>query len=397
MPASRLTRPSIAALTVPPGKAEIFAWDADVPGFGVKVSSGGARRYVLQYRPTGERGTKRLTLGAVEALSLDEARREARKLLAQALTGADPHAARAKAKAKPTPALRVVDLVDRYLVDCARRQRESTLYQTTLHLRRHWAPLHDLAADKVKRADVAAQILILAESSGGVSANRSRAALSAMFTWGIGTGIVEHNPVVGSIKATDEQPRHRVLTEAEIRSVWSSCRDDAHGRITRLLLLTAQRRDEVGALSDPEIDIGRALWILPAARSKNRREHHIPLSAPVLEILRETPRVHGRPFLFGERDGGFSGWSRAKAALDARMAKDGNAIPSWTLHDLRRTAATLMADRLGVLPHVVEAILNHTSGHRAGIAGVYNLAAYATEKRAAVDAWAKYLEDLVAV
>lgn len=395
MSSYRLTRQSVAALTVPPGKADAFGWDSEVPGFGVKVSAGGSRRWVLQYRPQGQRAAKRLTIAAVDALSLDDARREARKLLAGAITGNDPHAAKAKAKATPAAALTVGDLATRYLDHCATRQREGTLYQTRLHLTKHWQPLHALAADRVRRADVAAQLATLAGTSGGVSANRSRAALSALYSWAIGSGLVEMNPVVGTLKQAEERPRERVLTDAELHAIWHGCKDDAHGRITKLLMLTAQRREEVGGLSDDEIDYGAAVWTLPAERSKNHRAHDIPLSAPALAILRDAPRVDGRRFLFGERDSGFSGWSRSKLRLGERLTKAKTPVPEWTLHDLRRTAATVMADRLGIAPHVVEAILNHYSGHRGGVAGVYNRAAYATEKRAALNAWGAFVSDLV--
>jgi integrase len=115
---------------------------------------------------------------------------------------------------------------------------------------------------------------------------------------------------------------------------------------------------------------------LPAARTKNRLEHDVPLSPAATVILTGTPRRAGRDLVFGEGVGGFSGWSLAKAALDKRLP-----IKPWRLHDLRRTAATRMGD-LGVLPHVIEAVLNHISGHKAGVAGIYNRATYAAEKRA---------------
>lgn len=390
MPASRLTRQSVAALTVPPGRADTFAWDSDVPGFGVKLSAGGSRRWILQYRPTGHRNAKRITIGAVDALPLDEARREARKLLAKALTGADPHAEKAAAKAQASETVSAV--ADAYLRYCEKHQKPSTFYQTKLHLTKHWAPLRTLPLRKVRRSDVAARLNELRETSGGVSANRSRSALSAMFSWAIGEGLTDLNPVVGTHKPAKEAPRERVLADADLAAIWRACRDDSHGRIVRLLMLTAQRRDEVGSITDAELDLDRAVWTLPAGRSKNGREHVVPLSQPAVSILREAPRLVGRECVFGEGAGGFSGWSRAKAALDARMKAAGTPVVPWTLHDLRRTAATMMADRLGVLPHVIEAVLNHVSGHKAGIAGVYNRAAYVAEKRDALERWAEYLE-----
>ena len=151
-----------------------------------------------------------------------------------------------------------------------------------------------------------------------------------------------------------------------------------------------------------ELDTNLGIWTLPGARTKNRREHLLPLVPAALTLL--PPPQNGRDFLFGDgprRSGdphrGFSGWSKSKTALDARIAEAlGEPLPHWTVHDLRRSASTAMADRLGVLPHIVEAILNHVSGHRAGVAGVYNRARYAAEMREALQLWAQYVAALAA-
>src|ERR1700745_1443871 len=168
-------------------------------------------------------------------------------------------------------------------------------------------------------------------------------------------------------------------------------------RIVRLLIITAQRRDEVGGMQWPELDTAAEQWILPGARTQNHREAiltHVP-AALVLPPPRQTDRdyvfVDG-PRREGDEHRGFSGWSKSKAALDARILAarnkaDAEPLPHWTVHDLRRTAATVMADRLGVLPHIVEAILNHVSGHRGGVAGIYNRARYAADMRKGLQTW----------
>ena len=392
MTAQRLTRQTVAALTVPPGKLEAFLWDAEVKGFGVRASAGGSRRYVVQYRVPGQRATKKLSIGAVDTLSVDEAWRQARTLLAKALTGNDPHAE--KAAAKKAAAVTLGSVADAYLKHCEARQKPGTFYQTKLHLTKHWAPLRGLPLHKVRRADVATRLTELRDSSGGVSANRSRSALSALFAWAIGEGLTEANPVVGTHKPAEEKTRERVLSDAELKAIWGACRNDAYGRIVRTLILTAQRREEVSGMADTELDLDAALWTLPAARAKNHREQIVPLSAPAVAILRDAPRLEGRSLVFGEGAGGFSGWSRAKNALDSRLTEAGTPLAPWTLHDLRRTAATMMADRLGVAPHIIEAILNHVSGHKAGVAGIYNRASYAREKQEALDLWAAHVAGL---
>jgi integrase len=181
--------------------------------------------------------------------------------------------------------------------------------------------------------------------------------------------------------------RERLLTDAELVAIWKAAPDSDYGRIVRLLMLTAQRR-EIGALRWPEIEGEEetALIALPGSRTKNHRQHDVPLSAPALVEIEACLKASGRDLVFGKGEGGYSGWSRSKEALD--VAAD--LKQPWTLHDLRRTAATRMAD-LGVQPHVIEAILNHVSGHKAGVAGIYNRSTYAAEKRAALDLWADHL------
>ena len=149
-----------------------------------------------------------------------------------------------------------------------------------------------------------------------------------------------------------------------------------------------------------EIDLSAAMWRIGAERTKNGLAHDVPLSAPAVAILSALNRREGRDLVFGAGGGPFQGWSNAKSALDKRVLsklreRDAKVEPKpWRLHDIRRTVATRMAD-LGVLPHVVEAVLNHVSGHKAGVAGIYNRASYAAEKRAALKLWAEHVSALV--
>ncbi|MCW2356928.1 integrase [Bradyrhizobium elkanii] len=228
--------------------------------------------------------------------------------------------------------------------------------------------------------------------------------LSSMFNWAIREGLdIAANPVLGTNRPAQPSSRERVLTETELSAIWWASGDDDYRRIVRLLLLTAQRRHEVGSMQWAELDTSSGLWTLPGTRTKNHREHHLlPLVPAALALL--PPRRDSRDFLFGNgprRSGdphrGFSGWSKSKAALDERIAEAlGEPLPHWTVHDLRRSASTVMADRLGVLLHIVEAILNHVSGHRVGVAGVYNRARYAAEMREALERWAKHVAALPA-
>jgi integrase len=209
-----------------------------------------------------------------------------------------------------------------------------------------------------------------------------------MFNWAIREGFeIPSNPVLGTNRPSEPKSRSRILTDPELAKLWAACRDEDYGRIIKLLILTAQRRDEVGGMQWGEIDATAKLWTIPAERTKNHREHSLPLTDAALALL---PPPRNRAFVLGEGRQGFSGWSKSKLAVDVRAS-----VADWRPHDIRRTAATVMADRLGVLPHIVEAILNHVSGHKAGVAGVYNRATYQKEMRDAMERWGEHVSIIV--
>jgi integrase len=327
------------------------------------------------------------------------ARKEAKRLLGLVANGKDPADEKAKARLQAADTLRAI--ADQYLRNAKQRLKPRTYSEIKRYLRVSWKPLYPISVFQIKRRQVSARIADIAAGHGAVSAARARTALSSMFNWAIREGLdIAASPVLGTNRPVQPGSRERVLSETELSAIWLASGDDDYGRIVRLLLLTAQRRDEVGSMQWSEIDLSSGLWTLPGARTKNRRAHKLPLVPAALALL--PHRRDGRDFLFGNgprRTGdphsGFSGWSKSKAALDARIAEAlGEPIPHWTIHDLRRSAATVMADRLGVLPHIVEAILNHVSGHRAGVAGVYNRARYATEMHEALQRWAQHVAAL---
>lgn len=382
----RLTNQTAAAVQLPAGRDRIVVFDDDLPGFGLSVSKGGSRMWVVQYR-NALGHSKRESLGKVGLLSATDARRAASERLARAKLGEDPHAEKAKAKARA--AVTFGAMVEPYLEAVSPHLRPAYLAEAGRYLRTVWKPLHKLPLHTVGRQEITEHLGRIRRETGPHAANRARSALSAHFAWMVGTGAAELNAVMGVPKPAPEVRRARVLTEDEIARVIKACRNDDFGRIVRLLLMTGQRRDEVADMAWAELDLAGAVWSLPDARVKNGQGHDVPLSAPALEILAATDRVEGRSLVFGQGEGGFQGFSRAKASLDKRSG-----VTGWRLHDLRRTAATVMADRLKVLPHVVEAVLNHISGHKGGVAGIYNRALYATEKREALDALGAYLTGL---
>jgi integrase len=379
---AKLTNDTVRTLPVR-GSDTLYA-DAEVPGLYLRLRSGGSRTFIIQWRQGQLQ--RRSTVGKVGVLTVDEARKKARKLLVGIDEGNDPVAVKAKARADDKQLFGV--LAEEYLSLRAKDMKPLSLEQTTLHLRKYWKPLHRLPLKKIDRATVAAELRVIGKDRGPVAADRGRSSISSFFAWAIGEGLAEANPVFGTNKASKGASRERVLTAVELVKIWKAAPASDYGRIVKLLMLTGQRREEVSAMRRSELQDG--VLCLPAERTKNSRSHDIPLSALALAVLSEQAERAGRDFVFGEGEGGFSGFSKSKERLDKASG-----VTEWTLHDLRRTLATGMAE-LGVQPHIIEAVLNHVSGHKAGVAGVYNRSSYAAEKRAALDLWGNYVQLLLA-
>lgn len=389
----KLSQNSIARFKMPAGKTEHIEFDDEMHGFGLRIrkgDNGEHRTLIAQYKIGAKH--RRITLGNVAKVNFEHARREAKKIFGRVANDEDPAIDRAEARHIASHTLDAA--IKKYLealrtgVATGRRRkrpmRSSTLEQVTHHLEAVWKPLHSLALGSITRAHIAPVVSAIAKERGPVAANRARANLSAFFRWAMGEGLCENNPVVGTNKQTEDGPRDRALSMSEAARVWLAAPDNDYGRIVRLLLLTGCRRDEIGALRWSEINLEARTITLPGERTKNGRAHVISLSESAIGILASLNRRADRDLVFGFGAGGFSGWSKSKASLAVELKEE------WTLHDLRRTVATRMAD-IGVQPHVIEALLNHVSGHKAGVAGVYNLSTYAAEKRAALDVWASHL------
>ena len=211
----------------------------------------------------------------------------------------------------------------------------------------------------------------------------------------MGEGLAEHNPVIG-VNRAKENVRERVLDAKELRLLWCALPDNDYGAIVKLLILTGQREGEIAGLRRSESREDAIL--LPGSRTKNHRQHLVPLSAVARAIIDDQLARQlddKRELIFGRSQGPFSGWSKSKKRLEAAIkSANGKAFPHWQLHDLRRSFATHAAG-IGIQPHIVESILNHQSGFRSGVAGVYNRATYDAEKRTALDRWAEHLLPIV--
>jgi integrase len=392
----------VAALALPAGVRELKFFDHGhrdcVVGFGLRIRDTGSRVWVFQYK-YGDKHN-RMKLGTWPALSLEKARGKARKYREDVDDGGNPAAKRAESRQRSTETFGRIAV--RYLERRRPAMKPRSYAEVERHLNKHARPLHGSLLSGIDRRRVAGLLSEIGVGSGVIAANRVRASLSALFAWAIREGILDANVAIGTNR-NDEAERDRVLSEVELREIWAALLDDDYGAIVRLLMLTGQRREEIGGLRRSEIDFDRGVIVLPAARTKNNLEHEIPMSDAVREILESRDQKDGRNLVFGEGKGPFAGWSNAKEALDTRLliarkevlGEKAKALPDWRLHDIRRSVSTHMANN-GVQPHIVEAVLNHVSGHKGGVAGIYNRATYFAEKRAALDFWGKHIEALTA-
>jgi integrase len=391
-----LTEVAIRNLAATDSRREIP--DGKVTGLYLVVQPSGAKSWALRYRARGK--PKKLTIGPYPLVAIAEARRRATAALGDVAAGKDPAAekmsARAAARAEKDDMVDAVvnDFVKLYAARNTRdwRETERILKKDVVS---RW---RGRRLGEIERKHVAKLLDEMIDRGAPVGANRVFAQLRKMCSWAVERGIIQLNPCQGISRPTTETARERALSDYELALVWR-CSDSLgspFGPIVRSLILTAQRRDEVGGLVWDELDLDGALWTLPAVRSKNRREHTIPLAPLAVEILRAQRPFADSPFLFSARGRPPSGFAKAKERLDKSVTKQngGKPIEHWTFHDLRRTAASGMA-KIGVDLPVIEKVLNHVSGSFAGIVGIYQRHDFAAEKRAALGSWAARVAAIV--
>jgi len=383
----QFNKAAIAALAVPKGKSEAFEWDDTMPGFGIRCRAGGSKTWVAQYRVGGRQ--RRESLGDVRKVRIEDARKVARQRFASVELGIDPRAGQ-------KPAITLRKAAATYLDVKRDRLRSATFGQLTYHMEKLWKPLFDRELNAIKRADVAARLQDIVKAHGRTSAARARANLSALFGWAQREGLCEHNPVQNTNNPAEGIPsRDRVLDDAEVKIIWDNCRADDFGAITKLLLLTGCRKQEIGQLSWSEINFDTGMMAIPRERTKSRHALILTLPQLAIDILRAQPRRDGSNYVFGGRKGGkngFAAWSWCKLDLDNRITSArGAALPRWTLHDLRRTTRSGLG-QLGISPDIAERCIGHIKG--SAVERTYDRYTYQPQIKAALAAWAAHIEQL---
>jgi integrase len=409
-----LTDIQIKKLALPKVRKEVP--DGKISGLYLVVQPSGAKSWAVRYRLAGQ--PKKLTLGPYPAIDLATARKRAQEAIGDIAGGKDPasekRATRALARAERDAEDSRLDRIaasylDRYVkrsVGAAWGKEIERLLKVEI-----LPKLGDKHIAAIKKPHILDLLDAIVDRGSPITANRAFAVLRQLFNWAADRDLITVSPMPKSAPAP-ENARDRVLSDKEIQLVWRAFDQIGRpfGSIGKLLLLTAARRDEIAEGSWSEIDLEARTWTIPPTRTKNKEAHEIPLSDAALNILKDLTPIAGNSNLVFTTTGrtAVSGFSKAKAAIDAAVleilkerARDRGedadvveAFTHWTLHDVRRSVATNL-QKLGVRLEVTEAILNHTSGSRAGIVGVYQRHKWSTEKRAALDAWARRLHAIV--
>jgi integrase len=379
------TKAAVRRMQCTPSLAEKFFWDASCRGFGIRALRSGRRSWIFQYRDEHAR-TRRIVLGDVSTVELEDARNAARRTAASIAHGSNPAVDRKKKRAAGS----VLEVIEAYLSYANGRQKTRSYKETERHLRTHAAGLHHDRAEAVNRRDIAALLERLAERSGPVAANRVRATLNALWAWSLRTGLLEaeSNPVAFTSR-NPEKARERVLSDDELKALWRVTDDGGdYSRIVRMCLLIGCRRVEAAGLRWDEVQADRI--VINPDRMKGHHAHEIALLPMISSALPARPEA-ADGCVFGRRGTGFSGYSDGKEKLDTKLVKAGMHMLTWGLHDLRRTFSTRLHDA-GIEPLVVEALLAHK---QQGVAAVYNRASFRDAKRAALMRWHAMLTEII--
>ncbi len=380
MPKLALTN-AVVQRKKPPASGQVEYFDKGYPGLALRISYGGSKTFVFFYRSGAK--LRRMTLGTYPAVSLAGAREAWRKAREEAKSGRDPAQVR-------KPETRSSDFASVFEEWLKRDQSKNRSHNSVKRLiendvLRTWG--HRQIGD-IDRRDVLDAIDAVVDRGSPIAANRLHAHLHRLFRWSVGRGIIKVNPMADMPRPAVTTKRERVLTDAELVSVWRAAEKHGgpFGAALQLLILTGARREEIGQLRWSEIQDDEIR--LEGERTKNGNPHHVPLSTAASAVIDGVTRVGEYVFtLNGKKP--IVAWSQAKRRIDA-LAK----IPAWRIHDLRRTAATGL-QKLKTPLQVTEAVLGHHAGSRAGIIGVYQVHDYADEKRAALDAWGAHVAALV--
>lgn len=413
-----------------PGKKRLEIPDGGCPGLYLIIQTSGQKSWALRFRSPverdrrGQRKAKKLTLGTVaevndappeigRPLTLAGARAIATSALADVQRGLDPtHSRRIVKRAERDEGAATADsdvsaVFEKFMKRYARVHTRESSWRETQRIfdRRIRSSWRDRTIQSIAKRDIIELLDRVMDDGVPILANRVLAVVRRFFNWTVERDLLAVSPCAGIKPPAAESSRDRVLSDVELRALWQVADADGYpfGPMTKTLILTGQRLDEVRCLPWSEINLQQRMWSIPGARTKNGRDHNVPLSNEIVKIFNQIPRVAGIARLVFTTTGEtpVSGVSKCKVRFDKQLIealqkKDAKAkAPDrWTFHDIRRTMYSGL-QRLGFPIEVAEAVVNHISGTRKGVAGVYGRHAYAAEKKAALEAWSNLVTEIV--
>lgn len=367
--------------------------DEAIRGLSLRVSESGLKTWNVVFVRQSDDTKQRVKLGRYPEITLEKARTAALKMMTAIAEGGDP----ANDKKANRAALTIEALGAIYLEKHAKRLKKTWAQDERILQVEVYPRIGKMKAAQVKRRDLLDIIEAKAEAGHIAQSTQILAVIRKLFNWAVDSDYLQTSPAAGVKPRGKSVSRDRVLSKEEIRLIWNSLPDaKLNGKtkaIIRLLFLTGQRSGEVSGMIRSEIDLNRPTWTIPGGRAKNGNPHVVPLSGVARKIvelaLAEADENPDAP-LFTRTGEAIESNAIAKAVRLKLQVTD----TAWTAHDIRRTVATGLAE-LGIAPHIVEAVLNHVSGFKAGVAGTYNRHLYEPEKRRALDIWAEHLQAVV--
>ena len=375
MPTITLTARTVEGLK--PSTTQVDYWDASVPGFGLRISPGGRKAWVVLYRTHGR--LRRLTLGGFPELTLAEARGRARVAQHEVVVGGDPAAVKAEARHAETIGTLAEEYIERHAKPNKRSWKDDRrmLGSEVLPSWRH-VPVGEL-----RRRDVRELVEAIAERGAPILANRVLALVRKMLNFGVEREWLDVNPAAGVRRPAPERRRDRVLTNEEIRTLWKQLANEvpAMAAAFRLRLITGQRSGEVGGMKWGDVDLESSMWTIPGEQAKNGLPHRVPLTEPARKILVALKPATKLEYVLAG--------ARGKRQQTAALSRIG--LADFRPHDLRRTAATQMASA-GVPRLVISKVLNHVES---SVTAIYDRHSYDAEKRQALETWARTLDAIL--
>jgi len=390
VPKFKLTDRFVANVTI---DVRTDYFDTQLSGLSLRVSPTGTKTWNLIYTRESDESRQRVKLGRYPAVGLEAARKKALKAMTAAADGEDP----AEAKSARRTALTVEELGALYIKIYAKPNKKTWQEDERILKAEVYPEIGRMKGVAVKRRDVIGIIDSKAEAGARAQSRNILAVVRKMFNWAVEDGYLTISPIAGVKPRGKPTRRDRILTDAEVKGAWGALGEVAISPVTadvlRLLFLTGQRSGEVCGMRKSEVDLEKSVWTIPGERAKNELTHVVPLSPQSLQIVTAAVvRADEDPDapLFTRTGEPLESNAIAQAVrLKLQASKE-----RWTPHDIRRTVATGMAN-LGIMPHIIEAVLNHISGFKAGVAGVYNRATYEVEKRDALLRWARHVSNIV--